>query len=778
MSSSPALVAELMSHFLPRPHHCLKWPRLRSLPAHLMVWTMGTTLAALLFVCGGEIVQEVKANEKHALAFHQGSTSRGHTVADEDHSPRRCNGPEANSPRSCFPTAFLRPPAKGVARSRTRRGRRKMMSWRQHISSTKHCDHRWSSERSLIQQRKSFCRAMQKLYSMRLKGCRLRGLETRSNRNADRRELHLPPPPSKTTSRIWAETLWTTSSRSGFRLEKKREAGPRMPLPWESRRRTYDFRWSSKFSEANATACANNVTDLVSATTDIRAAGVVVEEASNLLLAQMFAVWRMDYIRAVVYLLSGFVASLIVVALPVRLVFFPREYSQAEVESEGGGDVTPEPQQGATAVAAGGDQEDLLSADRPNPPPAKPEKYWLLPWDFARKGTLSSVCQRGDSTEGKIFTTGLVIAEICALLSHYTLIVYDRNCAGFFTILDEELDSIVTERSIDLALRVVWLIVPPVLMIITAAVPSNSFKVHIPNAAPTATAGNAAGPGTSSATRNRVTAIHEDDTRVWSQALHRTVLAAMGLRLIFETRQLFHEPCDISGALFGVSDPLDEQDLRFFVNFADQRVAARCKNEYIRSAWTQAYRGYYLGRVAWLFLGWAFSLLFLALSLACELQDRHAADRSAEDRRHAAAYLEDVRLVPQSASLILPRLSFVAEILAMLTVQALPFWPVLLKVVRHGQGAVWNPPLTPLDVLLRVSLDHWREDASQCGHYFNTDKEKYCTIVHPDREADHAWFSQPAVKLLCRPYDYEIAARTVAQEKLRKHSTYCKTHLR
>ncbi|CAD7966621.1 unnamed protein product [Amoebophrya sp. A120] len=414
-----------------------------------------------------------------------------------------------------------------------------------------------------------------------------------------------------------------------------------------------------------------------------------------------------------VHLLCGFAASLIVVALPISLVFFPKEY-HPEGESEGGEyDVSPGPQLDATA-GADGDQADLLPADRPNPPPAKKEKYWLLPWDFARKGTLSSVCQRGDSTEGKIFTTGLVIAEICVLLSRYTLIVYDRSCSGLSN-EDVKLDVISTESFTDLALRVVWLIVPPVLMIITAAVPSNSFRTNAPNAAPTTTAGQAAGSGSSN-DRNRVSVIHEEHTRSWSQALHRTVLAAMGLRLIFETRQLFEEGMDIPAVLFGVSDPLDEKELAFWVSAGDQQVVRRCTDPRARTFWIQAYRGYHLGRVVCLFLGWLFSLLFSVLVFT--------ADRSADDHPDGVvAYLEGGRLVPHSASLILPRLAFTTEILAMLTVQVLPLWPVLLKVMRYfANVASWIPPLTPFATLREISYWFVALDLPKCGHYFDAQK--------------------------------------------------------
>ncbi|CAD7945114.1 unnamed protein product [Amoebophrya sp. A120] len=740
-----------------------------------MVWTVGTTLAALLFVCGGEIVSEVKANEEHALAFHQGSTSRGHTLADEDHSPVAAQRPGGEQSSQLLSDRVPALSKKGSS------GEQNEGRTEDDVVTPAYLEDQ--TLRPPLLEGAQFDTAEEFLQSNAAVQYAFGGLSaTRVGTNEERQERQQTRTPSiSPTGENDIEDLgrefvdhkqqeWLQIG--GYAAAKKRsrpaEDATAMggqkedlrQLPMEQqifqmqqemamreaetqqKISTLRAEMQQKIAmlETNATACTNNVTDLVNATTDIRHAGAVVEEASGLLLAQRFAVWWVDYVRAVVYLLSGFAASLIVVALPVRLVFFPREYSQEEVvEPEGGGDhVTPEPQQGATVVA-GGDQADTLSADRPNPPPAKPEKYWLLPWDFARRGTLSSVCQRGDSTEGKIFTTGLVIAEICALLSHYTLILYDRTCSGFTTVADNDLDSINTERSIDLALRVVWLILPPVIMIITAAVPQNTFRAKAPNAAPTTTAGTKAAGSGNSATRNRVTTIHEDDTRIWSQALHQTVAAAVLLRLIFETRQLFHEPLDISGVLFGVSsDPLDEPTDLFFVNVSDQRVSVRCKSEFHRSAWAQAYRGYYLGRVIGIFLGWAFSLLFLALSIACKLQYRHAEDRSAEDRPHASAYLEDVRLVPQSASLILPRLVFSAEILAMLTVQALPFWPVLLKVARHGQGASWNPPLTPLDVLLRVSFRHlsWRANQSQCGHYFDTDKN--CG----DFTTDMLWLSQ------------------------------------
>ncbi|CAD7962089.1 unnamed protein product [Amoebophrya sp. A120] len=444
-----------------------------------------------------------------------------------------------------------------------------------------------------------------------------------------------------------------------------------------------------------------------------------------------------------------------------------------------------------------------------------------MPWNFTRMGTLSSVTQRADSAEGLIFTTCLIINEVCVLLSRYTLVLYDRECVaeskgneehqdrhfgandlhndhrgGWLDHHDEAnmyhtpggkdilyLAALQTERFWSIALRVAWLIFPPVLMLITAAVPSATYddeeeeqvddggddinKVDLdkrhhdpanhdeaknnnstplspeqPRLAGPAQDVGVVGSSTSSGPRgskmsknsrrtkssgDRVSAMHDQRTRkyilcksiilvlianimhdkcfserqnsitssafllaqIWDAIytstiillqcikymiqLHRVVLFAMGLLLIFETRQLlWSENVNLRLALFGPNAQerreLQGKNLQEALWSLAQAQSGFCGNHDMQVAAVLRYPWLYFPRALCLVLGWFFCAVFAVLC--------HVLQQSDSDEQYTGEAAGG-RLIPQAASLRLPRAVFVSEVLAMLFVFGLPVWPML-----------------------------------------------------------------------------------------------------
>ncbi|CAD7940040.1 unnamed protein product [Amoebophrya sp. A120] len=427
------------------------------------------------------------------------------------------------------------------------------------------------------------------------------------------------------------------------------------------------------------------------------------------ILTYLFALSKLEYTFTMFFLTMGYISVLIAIVLPTKLVFFPLTY----VRANGADEVLPpdvvqrELPRNHEVLAAISDnktrQEDTTEEKEL---PSTESKYYVLPWDFFDRGTLSSVTQRSDSSEGRIFTTCMIINQICVILSHYTVTVYDRECASatynprgesvVWRNEDEGNDFLYlvapqTERVWHLALRVVWLVVPHVLILIAAAIPSSTYdqKSNEADTVHAAREDDATGEDAVAPTREQrpVSELHEMKTRKYERALHSVVAFAMFLLLLFETRQLvWSENVNLRMVLFGLTSSerlLAGEELERSFNALAHAQSAFCGNHKMQVAAMQKYPWEYFPRALFLVLGWLLSLLFLGLAMTLVLF-RHTSAGSGGSTG---------RLVPHTASLLLPRSAYVAEVLSMLVVFSLPFWAFLQEVERDDvqSSYVGNP---------------------------------------------------------------------------------------
>ncbi len=481
---------------------------------------------------------------------------------------------------------------------------------------------------------------------------------------------------------------------------------------------------------------------------------------------------RQGFVWTITLLFIGYIAVLVGITLPTLLVFFPRITTLSRGQRMRIADDSDDV--GGKAGAGGGAAEELLrlggppqtdsatalSADEhqvapgvlsPTPrrgrsatpreveevlPPGREDhegevvladedeqKYYMLPWNFAYRGTLSSVVQQQKSAEGRIFATCLIINEVCVILSRYTLVLYSRECEAEPADVREYLylHAIVTEGIGDQALRILWLILPSVLFLITAALPSRTFvddedkrrqRTDEVNRAPA----SASGPASRSL-EEEVSRAHEKDTVVWMRALHLAVFFAMGILLVFETRQLvFSEAVDIGRLLFGdrwSEDDQEYQPSRVRMGLLSGypgtcTLAKEQRRQQRQDGVTDMAEWVVLFRVLLILLGWVSSASMLVLQLVLHLRVTSSPLPGAS---------AGGRLLPVSASLVLPRCVYVAEVLAMLSVFALPNVTGIGRLLapRDTMSDVTTGHLVACGETSRPNIDSGSQDGNSSG---------------------------------------------------------------
>ncbi|CAD7923497.1 unnamed protein product [Amoebophrya sp. A120] len=420
--------------------------------------------------------------------------------------------------------------------------------------------------------------------------------------------------------------------------------------------------------------------------------------------------FRMKYTYTAVFLCCGYVAVLVGLVLPTRLVFFPLEY--VEESNEG-----PEDAPGREADDSNGAEASRLRDEKGRGAMGEEaETKLLLPWNFAYMGTLSSVTQQQASGEGKIFTACMVINEVCVLLSCYTSVLYDRpDTGGWGTSGTEYLNvpAIEADTVGNHALRATWLILPRVLMLLTATIPSASFEDE-----------EEEGPGHADermSEAERLTHMHANRGRKYMLQIHRAVLLAMALLLFFETRQLvWCEKVSIPQVLFACT-PLPGESGTGLVHEHDR----------IRDS-----RWLYFPRALSLVLGWVFCVVFAVLANVLQHSDAR--------QRGAAA---GGRLMPKSTSLLLPRSVYVTEVLAMLTVYGLPFWPMLLAALEDEAqdglglqaGGIGKDPLGSIGDNVNRLWDMTFYWTPSCGTHADL-LQKFYNSTAPPCDPDKSWW--------------------------------------
>ncbi|CAD7935000.1 unnamed protein product [Amoebophrya sp. A120] len=169
-------------------------------------------------------------------------------------------------------------------------------------------------------------------------------------------------------------------------------------------------------------------------------------------------------------LFGGIFAVLVGLLLPCRLVFFPIRILERRLSRE-------ELRARRRSSTVGNSSVTLLAATDAD----EQEASYLLPWDFAYRGTLSSVCQVQDSPEGLIWKACLLLYCASAFLSHYTFEAHTAWCREYDPRLPGRiaLESVLRRPQVgtyvEIRSRMFWLVAPYTLFAVVALVPSFSF---------------------------------------------------------------------------------------------------------------------------------------------------------------------------------------------------------------------------------------------------------------------------------------------------------------
>ncbi|CAD7925135.1 unnamed protein product [Amoebophrya sp. A120] len=194
----------------------------------------------------------------------------------------------------------------------------------------------------------------------------------------------------------------------------------------------------------------DNTTDAIQRIRDV---GAINERVSQKMASVLLGILRTDAQRSALFTLIAFLAVLFSSLLPLKLVLFPPLFPTAE-------DVVELRRRGMGRLV------ETMAL----------EEYYVLPWNFAKRGTLSSVCQVQNSPEGIIFSSCFILAGVCLILSQYTFLLHSPWCfMKQSQAIDLGMDFAVTQTHNETILRTVLLLVPAICFILTAAMPAASF---------------------------------------------------------------------------------------------------------------------------------------------------------------------------------------------------------------------------------------------------------------------------------------------------------------
>ncbi|CAD7966662.1 unnamed protein product [Amoebophrya sp. A120] len=488
----------------------------------------------------------------------------------------------------------------------------------------------------------------------------------------------------------------------------------------------------------------------------VRDVGSADEQLLQHMLAVILAMKTHEYIQTVAFLSLGFVAVLIAISLPAVRVFCPRRQTSsmllASSFSGGPGEDHPEGRQlllpakagqdGVAVVAASSADETAFIGGTP------PETiYRFYPFDFVEKGTLSSVVQSAGTDIGRIFAVCIVVNEVLLLLSQYPFRIYDTWCIDSISSSEaissrssEELEDIrdpfpfLTPMHEKVA-RTLWLVLPRICLLITAAVPASTFqqvraslyKASIarsgttrskdapPGAQKQADDRTGEGPADDGAVgrmqrraRSEDAARPNDETRItddgdhvrgkesinFMQVLHAlTAPTAIVTLLLFETIQLsFGERINFPAAVMGLDGRARASAAAARWDAFDDITKLQQCNEWTSAARLLFFPQVFRFRVLFLVAGWVCSFAFMVLHLLLEFQvpQRFGFVNDGEQ----IFFDSHGQWVREARSLLLPKLSFVLEIVAFLLVQFLPFFPILERIfVSPGAPLGTREPL-------------------------------------------------------------------------------------
>ncbi|CAD7937141.1 unnamed protein product [Amoebophrya sp. A120] len=418
----------------------------------------------------------------------------------------------------------------------------------------------------------------------------------------------------------------------------------------------------------------------------IASAGAVSEIIQQNQIAHSLANMRRDFLVMLVLLLLGYGAVVIGLLLPTKLVFFPPVLYLPTPENPSE-DVLDHSEQQQTEDAA----DDALRKQRQRPL----RKFMLLPHAFAADGTLSSVCQFQGSSAGNIWTSCLIVYAVCALLSRYTVIagLYPHWCSGLRTWWHSAspLLNFSGISPLEMLLRVLWLVLPCVGFMLTAAVPSPTADARRAMEQESTKEAREAVPSSTKAEEDvKMRETETDRVQVgshdaieyfrlrntrWQVVLHAVWSPlAMAVLVLFQTYQFtFGEGISLTAAIFGTMDEqlvFDDEVLHYWARHQALGVEGVCSPQELslRVQWAPMI---FRLRALFLVFSWIFCSGFAIL--VSLLPQRHDRERRPFSTTSTPIFLP----YDGSASLLLPKISYVLEVAAILCVLCLPFFPVM-----------------------------------------------------------------------------------------------------
>ncbi|CAD7928922.1 unnamed protein product [Amoebophrya sp. A120] len=500
----------------------------------------------------------------------------------------------------------------------------------------------------------------------------------------------------------------------------------------------------------------------------VRNVGSINEIILQRLLAVTIARTRTDGFTSVVFLVVGFIAAVVGTILPTALVFFPTiqempvvvvgddEYAsrgrlRAGAEGEDDGESTTGEQP----------QQELPAQQEAGAAVVETETYYFLPEDFVDTGTLSNVCCSHGSAQGKIWSSCLVCYAMSMLLSRYTFKLYPDWCP--FNQDDDAPDLATAELGLgevssfhEVAYRMLWLLVPNILFILLAAIPTvngpgarsgqRNMNSNTPSPPPPSglrpvpllgesvphvqgvNPDNLRENATSHASNSTAGSAQEaflTRNRGWLKFMHVGLAGiAVGGLLFAETLQLFVGEGVHVVNLFTMSGESAMNAAWHDASWLEHRMSPSlftAETSECHGMWPpeKMLPKIFRFRVVTILLAFVSGVCCAVSSLALDKIRSEVVDDKIVRMQKGA-------LVPtRSTSLFLPRLVYTFELVTMLLVWTLPFYPALINEYRYYDDfrALNQDITTQVGTIYRFHSDA----LPQCGTYFDLAAPRVCS---------------------------------------------------
>ncbi|CAD7958768.1 unnamed protein product [Amoebophrya sp. A120] len=496
----------------------------------------------------------------------------------------------------------------------------------------------------------------------------------------------------------------------------------------------------------------------------VRNVGSINEIILQRLLAVTIARTRADGFTSVVFLVVGFIAAVVGTIFPTVLVFFPT-IQEVPVEVVGDNEYASRVRPRAAAGVDGDEtttgeqqpQQEQLPAQQEAGGAAvvmETETYYFLPEDFIDQGTLSNVCCSHGSAQGKVWSACLVCYAMSMLLSRYTFKLYPDWCpfngaddAGDLANAELGLGEVSSFREV--IYRMLWLLVPNILFILVAAIPtvneagarsgkskknssttpspasgvrpvllSDESGPHVQGVNPDNLRENA-GSATSVAQEAFLTR-----SRGWLKFMHGGLaMIAIGGLLLAESLQLFVGEGVHVVDLFTMSGQSARNAAQHDGSWVEHRMSPSlftAETSECNGMWPSEKRlpRIFRFRVVTVVLAFVCMVCCAVSSLTLDKLRSEVVDDK-------IVRMQKGSLVPTTTSLFLPRLVYILELITMLLLWTLPFYPALINEYRFpGDLRALNQDIT---TQVREIYRFHADALPQCGTYFDLAAPRVCS---------------------------------------------------